>query len=171
MSNTISEGEIVIKDELPEAEPIKIEQVPFKIEEIDDTEKIAFSISYNKLERFEISTLVEEKLTNRTSSIPAPSKKERVIFVVPPLQSRDDKFTCKICNKSITAEKNHTLEFVIERHQKWHEEKTCQICGKEFEIASLLRLHSPAHSETRDFQCIYIYIFIAILQWSIGNQF
>jgi uncharacterized Zn-finger protein len=153
MSNTISEGEIVIKDELPEAEPIKALQVPAKIDKIDNTEKIVVAIAENKLERFEISTLTEENPPNQASTIPVPSKKEHVIFVVPPLQSRDDKFTCKICNKSITVESYHTLEFVIEHHLRGHNEKTCQICGNEFQNARLLWQHSTVHSEPRDFQC------------------
>jgi hypothetical protein len=99
MSNTISEGEIVIKDELPEAEPNKTFNLRSREQKIDEikqetklTNEVVLKIEENKLERFEIS-LVEEKAPNQTPSkpnqIPAPSRKEHVIFVVPPLQSRD----------------------------------------------------------------------------------
>jgi stress-induced morphogen len=159
MSNTISEGEIVIKDELPEAESIKILQVPVKIEQIDDTKKeiksadVVVKIEDNKLERFEIFTLAEENPPNQASTIPVPSRKEHVIFVVPPLESRDDKITCKICNKSITSKENHILDHLYERHLRGHDEKTCKICGIEFQNKRSLRKHSTVHSEPKDFQC------------------
>jgi hypothetical protein len=125
MSNTISEGEIVIKDELPEVEPIKIHNVPIKIEEVDDTEKIAFSIAENKLERFEISTLAEEEM---------PEDQE--VFTC----------DCKLTFKT---------EWHLKRHLEGHDVKdySCQICGKNFKNAGALKQHGFVHKEARDFQC------------------
>jgi uncharacterized Zn-finger protein len=125
MSNTISEGEIVIKDELPEVEPIKALQVPVKIEQIDDTKEVVISVKDNKLERFEISTLAEEEV---------PEDQE--IFVC----------DCKLTFKT---------EWQLKRHLEGHnvKEYTCQICGKNFKDSTTLKQHSYVHSETRNFPC------------------
>ncbi len=127
MSNTISEGEIMIKDELPEAEPIEIHQVPVKIEEIDETEtkEVALSANENKVERFEISTLGEEE-------VPEDQK----VFTC----------HCKLTFKT---------ELQLKRHLKGHifKEYICKICGKSFKTSTGLKQHSFMHSETRNFPC------------------
>ncbi len=134
MSKTISEGEIVIKDELPQVEPIKALQVPVKIEEIEETEKetklpnVVVKIVDNKLERFVISTLDDEESEEVQTKI----------------------YPCDKCDRSFKFENN------LKRHQLNHEEHatySCRICGKEFKTPHYLFQHSFIHRKTRDFQC------------------
>jgi uncharacterized Zn-finger protein len=173
MSNTISEGEIVIKDELPEAEPIKALQVPLKIERIDGTKQeskeIVVTIAENKLERFEISTLEQEevepikihnfrsKKQNPVTIKPEPKVKKEIVVANkkerPVISSQDAKatnFPCDKCGRYLKGEGH------LRRHQRIHDEQriySCKICGKTFKTPHLLYQHSFVHRKTRNYHC------------------
>ncbi len=125
MSNTISEGEIVIKDELPEAEPIKI-----------------LNLRPRKQKTIKIKPELE------------PKRKKEIVVVAKKVESPQDaptkNFPCKLCDKAFKNkyhlkrhQQNHDAQAIY----------PCSFCGKNFKTPHLLWQHSFVHKNTRDFHC------------------
>jgi hypothetical protein len=164
MSNTISEGEIVIKDEFPEAEPIKIHEVP--AEKIDETKDVIVKIEENELERFEISTLGQEDEAVFTCDSKLTFKTEQhledhdLTHTTSPTSSRklmsDEKHyklsTCTFCNKVF----NQSCD--LKRHIKAIHEKAetfeCSICNQKFLAKRYLDAHkTQIHLKNKIYEC------------------
>jgi uncharacterized Zn-finger protein len=159
MSNTISEGEIVIKDELPEVEPIKIEQVPVKIEENEETKEIVVSIMDNKVERFEISTLDQEeaepnkihnlrpKRQNPFTVKPEPKVKKEILAYK---DTETNTYHCDKCDRTFKGES------YLRRHQQNHETNkifACPKCDKAFKTKFHLKRHQLMHGKQANYSC------------------
>jgi uncharacterized Zn-finger protein len=125
MSNTISEGEIVIKDELPEAELIKI-------------------LDWQPTKQKPITIEPEPKVKKE---IVVAKKADRFVFF--PVNAETKIYPCDKCGRYFKA------EGYLQRHIENHETNgyTCKICGKNFKTSQYLHQHSFIHKETRDYHC------------------
>jgi hypothetical protein len=160
MSNTISEGEIVIKDELPEAELIKPLQIPVKIEENEEIKEVVFSIAENKLERFEISTLDQEeaepikihnlrpKKHNPYTIKPEPKVKKEVVVAYKDTETNT--YHCDKCDRTFKG------EGYLRRHQQNHDTNkifACPKCDKAFKQKIHLQCHLLMHGKQANYGC------------------
>jgi hypothetical protein len=172
MSNTISEEEIVIKDELPEAEPIRALQVPVKIEENEKTKKEmkkVVSVKDNKLERFKTSTLDQEKvepyreliLPVKFDDIDNTKKETKVVISFE--ENEIDRFEISTLDQGEAQEEQEVFtcdckltfktEWQLKRHLAGYNVFDCEVCGKVCDTSSGLKQHSLTHKKTGDIQC------------------
>ncbi len=131
MSNTISEGEIVIKDELPEVEPIKILEIPAKIETIDEDK-------------------ARENQTVYTCDCLQTFKKEWEFKRHLHGYNRARDYTCKICGKTFKNSGG------LNQHSYTHKttrDFQCKQCEKCFKTRNSLWLHKAVHSTEKPYKC------------------
>jgi hypothetical protein len=168
MSNTISEGEIMIKDELPEVEPIKTLNLrprkpkPIKIKQktkvAKKVEEVVVKIAEDKVERFEICTL--DPLDEIKVKLESPKQKISIIVPTvpqtkaiprkPPNPQIGRTYICKLCVKVFkdsTSLRQHS--FTHKETRDFH----CDLCDKSFKTSSNLKQHKYGHVEEKAFAC------------------